>query len=321
MVLSDEYIKTILKSKIDNKTTLDTYLSKMNSLGDKLKKPIYDILKNPATNYPLMQNIVKSETTLKNYVTMLLSIFKNVDELRSKKQSSYEEWKGIHEDLRQKEEFRYKQNKPSDKQLENYLSFHEIEEMYSKLSRNDPHKTKQSSLEYLLLSLTLNLRPKRCDFGNVALLQKGARHSPTGNYIILDKPTNSYVVLTEYKTSQTYETIKERIPKQMYNDVIDSVAKHPRKFLFIDRYNNAYTDGRAYSAFVIRTFEKLFNKRVGVSMLRHIYVREKLDFNNMSQAELDEEARLMTHSADLQRLYRWIIKDNDLERCACVKKN
>jgi hypothetical protein len=313
MVLTNQFIINKLSQNIENQTTKKTYISKLESLSLKLQKPIYDILKNPILYYPKIDQMIESDATKKNFITMIMAVFKNIDDLNKKKQTAHKEWKKIHEDLREKEEKRYKKNKPNARQLENYISFEEIEAKYNELLKSDPHKSKLCSQEYVLLSLTLNIRPKRADFGNISIVSNERIESLTNNYMVIDKNTNSYLILTEYKTAKKYETIKEALPESFYKDIRDSLKKYPRNFLFTDRNSNPYLEKKSYSSFVIRTFEKLFNKKIGVTMLRHIYIREKLDFNNMTQEELEDEARLMTHSPELQRLYRWIIREDELK--------
>ena len=60
-----------------------------------------------------------------------------------------------------------------------------------------------------------------------------------------------------------------------------------------------------YSVFVKHIFEELFGRSTGVSLLRHIYITEKLDFDDMTIQEQEDEAKLMLHTSGLQRRYKW----------------
>ena len=60
-----------------------------------------------------------------------------------------------------------------------------------------------------------------------------------------------------------------------------------------------------YSVFFKKTFEQLFGRGTGVSLLRHIYITEKLEFDDMTLEERDAEAKLMLHTAGLQSAYKW----------------
>jgi hypothetical protein len=113
-----------------------------------------------------------------------------------------------------------------------------------------------------------------------------------------------------YKTSKHYKKIEEELPEGLVRDIRVSVKRWPREYLFVkdaekphggkDPMNNS-----TYSAFVQRTFEHLFGRGTGVSLLRHIYISEKLNLDNMTLEEQEEEARLMLHTSGLQRQYKW----------------
>lgn len=298
MKLSNQEIFSIIQSKVDNKFTSQNYISKLKTLSAKLKLPIQDIINNPHLKHAIEKEYPEVSTR-KTTLTSLLAAMKYVDELPSDP-----EWQAEHKRLKELELAKYKKNEPTEKQKTNYISFDEIQQKYTELSKLDPHKTKKTSLEYILLSLTLHIRPKRADFGAIRIVKD--KIPSEGNYICLQE--TPYLLLRDFKTSSTYHELRENIPLTLYNDIIASIKKHPRRYLFEDKSKKPYNN-ITYANFVIRSFNNIFGKKVGVTMLRHIYIREKLDFNEMTQEELDEEARLMCHSPDLQRQYRWVIKN------------
>ena len=71
-----------------------------------------------------------------------------------------------------------------------------------------------------------------------------------------------------------------------------------------------------FSVFVKTTFEQLFGRATGVSLLRHIYITEKLNFDDMTLEEQNEEAKLMLHTSGLQRQYKWPKKTICPKLCA-----
>lgn len=306
-MLSDKTIRDALSSNIENENTKSNYLARLNKLGELLNAPLYEILKNPEKFYPEIEKTYEADATRKNIVIAILAAFKHIEALREKKRDAHERWRKFHETLQEREETRYKKNKPSEAQLANYVSFDDLKVKYKKLrDKKDAHETKRDSFDIVLLSIALHLRPKRADLGNVAILKPGQTKSPSKNYIMLSGADDSYLVLKEFKTAKTYDKIVEKLPRSLYEDVSNSLKRYPRSWLLVDRGGRAYSKG-GYTQFVIRTFERLFGKRLGVTMLRHIYVSERLDFNKMTQEELDHEAKLMGQSADLQRKYRWVI--------------
>jgi hypothetical protein len=133
----------------------------------------------------------------------------------------------------------------------------------------------------------------------------------TTNYILLRMDTKqatiypSYLVFTTYKTSEDYHRVDEVIPKQAYIDIKDSLRRHPRTHLFITRLGKPFASNNAFSKWVMHMFDTLFGKGTGVTMLRHIYITEKIDFNVMNDEELEEVSHQMMHSRGLQRKYNW----------------
>ena len=75
-----------------------------------------------------------------------------------------------------------------------------------------------------------------------------------------------------------------------------------------------------YSVFVKKTFEDFFGRATGVSLLRHIYITEKLEFDDMTLEEQDAEAKLMLHTSGLQRKYKWPKKTICPKLCAAYIK-
>lgn len=315
MGLSNRYIVTTLTENIPNENTRNNYIARLSKLSESLGSSMYDIAKEPSVYYPLIKKLYVEDSTRKNVVIAVMVIFKHIGDMLSKKKSAYDAWKEIHGGLTEAEEARYKKNKPKQSQEDNYLSFAEIEQKHASLKGGTPHATKKSSQEFLLLSIALHLRPKRADLGNVAIIRPGAKLSPSKNYLVLDGPSRSILVLHDFKTAKTYDRILEPVTEELYGDIRDSLEAHPRRWLFSDRTGGPYSKN-GYSQFVLRSFSHVFGKRVGVTMLRHIYVSERLDFNKMTQEELDGEAHLMGQSPDLQRKYRWVMRKGECE-CRC----
>lgn len=315
MGLSNRYIVNALTENIPNENTRNNYIARLSKLSESLGASMYDIAKDPAVYYPQIKRLYTEDSTRKNVVIAIMVIFKHIGDMLSKKKAAYDAWKATHADLTDAEESRYKKNKPKQSQEDNYLSFAEIEEKYNSLKDATPHANKKSSQEFLLLSIALHLRPKRADLGNVAIIKAGTKLSPSKNYLVMDGPSRSILVLHDFKTAKKYERILEPLTEELYGDIRASLDSHPRKWLFSDRTGGPYSKN-GYSQFVLRSFSHVFGKRVGVTMLRHIYVSERLDFNKMTQEELDGEAHLMGQSPDLQRKYRWVMRRGECE-CKC----
>lgn len=209
-----------------------------------------------------------------------------------------------------------------------------------------PKQRKVLSNQLCLLSILLHMPPKRADFGNIRIvftirafniLKKEYAHENNlikpvtireaheimnkyhHNIMFFDHShKDTFIAFKCYKTAQHHQTLKEFTSSSMYNDIYLSLLLWPREYLFVQQNTNVYHDtpynnNNSFTQFFIRTFQQLFNRRVGCSMFRHIFISEKVDPNKMSLAKQQQVASRMLHSHKEQMQYRWndiIIKKN-----------
>lgn len=294
-----------------NEKTRNNYISRLNGMLAKVgAEGVLEVVRNPEAWYPKLQAAYPSLTTRRNLLTAILVLFREDAEL-SKMETERAKWKKWHEDLGRHEDARVRRSEPADKQIAKYTSFEEIEAKYAALKDAGPHKTRQDSLQYLLLSVIVHLRPKRADLGSVQIFHKDPNRTDI-NYVVV-RPSaegSSFLSMNIYKTSKHYKKIEEELPESLVKDIRVSVKRWPREYLFVKdaekpRGGKEPMNNSTYSAFVQRTFEQLFGRSTGVSLLRHIYISEKLNLDNMTLEEQEEEARLMLHTSGLQRQYKW----------------
>ncbi len=304
-------IVSLLTRVFPNEKTRANYISRLNGMIAKVgAEGVLEIVRNPDHWYPKLQEGYPSLTTRRNLLTAILVLFREDAEL-AKLETERARWKKLHEDLGRHEDARVRRSEPAEKQIAKYTSFEEIEAKYAALKDSGPHKTRPDSLQYILLSVIVHLRPKRADLGSVELFRKDPNLTDK-NYMVLrpSREGSSFLSMNLYKTSKHYKKIEEELPEGLVKDIRTSVERWPRKYLFVKdaekpRGGKEPMNNGTYSAFVQRTFEHLFGRGTGVSLLRHIYISEKLDFDNMTLEEQEEEARLMLHTSGLQRQYKW----------------
>jgi hypothetical protein len=310
MSVEKEVQDLFLRTFSNEKTRLN-YIIRLKGMIQKIGAAgVLEVVKNPDTWYPKIQAAYPSLTTRKNLITAMLVLFREDDEL-SKQKDLRLRWKKWHEDLSRHEDARIRRSEPAEKQIAKYTSFEEIEAKYAALKDAGPHKTRQDSLQYVLLSVIVHLRPKRADLGSVEIFKKDPNRTDI-NYIVLRAPKegSSFLSMNLYKTSKHYKKIEEELPAGLARDISVSIERWPRDYLFVKdaekpRGGKEPMNNTTYAAFVQRTFEHLFGRGTGVSLLRHIYISEKLNFDNMTLEEQEDEARLMLHTSGLQRQYKW----------------
>lgn len=321
MSVGDDHFLALLTRAYSNEKTRENYMSRLRGLqanlkGDAAAPPsLYTILTDPETYYPKLKEAYESLTTRKNVLTTLLSLFRLDDALRASHAEAHRVWNQRHDELSRLQSAKVRRSEPSEKQVEKYTSFEEIEAKYEDLRRTGPHKTLRESMMFVLLSIMVHLRPKRADLGATQIYKDTDPRVTTENYIVLRSHGSSYLVMNLYKTSKYYQTVEEDLPEGLVHDLKTSLRRWPRKYVF-QKANGEPMSNNTYSAFVRSTFEQYFGRATGVSLLRHIYITEKLDFDDMTLEEQAEEAKLMLHTAGLQRAYKWPKKTICPKLCA-----
>jgi hypothetical protein len=265
---------------------------------------IHTIITNPDSSYPKLKSAYESLTTRKNLLTLILALFREDPELQKSAPKAYSKWKKLHDDLSKLQEAKIRRSEPEPKQIEKYTSYEEITEKYESLRKRGYHDTERHSMQYLLLSVLVHLRPKRADLGAIRIYKEKDPRSTTENYIVLREKGASYLVMNLFKTSKYYQTVEEEIPDGLKRDIQISLSRWPRNYLF-RKEDGEPMSNNTYTVFVKKTFEIFFGRATGVSLLRHIYVTEKMNYDNMTLEEQNYEAKLMMHSSGLQRKYKW----------------
>lgn len=303
MAIDAKYVETLTRV-YPNPKTRENYLSRLRGLLAKVPVALDTLLTHPDTYYPQIQKGYESLTTRKNVLTVILVLFRETESLNKHHAAEHAKWKKLHDDLTKHQEAKIRRSEPEDKQVEKYTSYEEIEEKYTELKKRGPHDTERHSMQYLLVSIIVHLRPKRADLGAIKVFYETDPRKTDMNYIVLRKKGTSYLVMNIYKTTKYYQTVEEDLKEPLVKDIQTSLARWPREYLF-RKDDGEPMSNNTYSVFVKTTFEQLFGRSTGVSLLRHIYITEKLNFDDMTLEEQEEEAKLMLHTSGLARQYKW----------------
>jgi len=325
---TNEVYYATLKANLPSEVSYKTYVSSLNSLLRRLSvESINEILMKPTKYIPKINAEYENIGTRINVYKIMLSLYTHTPDLKEQNKSKWQKWWDGFVTLNDFMKEKAKENKPTLKQDDKYVSFEDIELKHHELkSSADPHDTKKKSQQYLLLSLILEITPKRSDFGSVRIYKDneptaGSSASKSNFIVIKSKGSldNSYLVMNKYKTAKTYKRYEEDLSSKFVNVLKQSMRRYPRPYLFVDTQGNPYNNN-GYGHFFSRNFGDLFGKDGGVSLLRHSYISERLS-NGKSDKELEEIAHLMGHSLDQQRSYRFVTKVNPLRKCECDIKN
>lgn len=301
-----DHLNKVLDTAFPNVKTKENYKSRLRGLIKTLNESDpFVILKAPDIYYPKLQTAYPSFSTRKNMLTLILVLFREDPQLKTENPAAAAKWKQLHDDLVRIQEAKVRRSEPENKQVEKYTSYEEITDKYREFKKKTPHNTLKSTQQFLLLSMLVHLRPKRADLGAVKIYTEDDPRKTDENYIVLrTEGGSSYLVMNIYKTSKYYQTVEEDLPEELTKDLRTSLGRHPRDYVFT-KENGEPMSNNTYSVFVKNTFQDLFGRATGVSLLRHIYITEKLDFDDMTLQEQEDEAKLMLHTSGLQRQYKW----------------
>jgi len=259
------------------------------------------ILKHPKTLYPLLATPNKNPKTIKNLVTVIMKVF--TAEQKQKYRAAYNIWNKYFTELKNQINSEYKNNMAPPNKLENIVTMDDIKNKIAEI-KPTAHSSFKSHKGYILLNMFVHILPKRADLGNVKVFMKDGMTAKT-NFICLG--SDPHLQLNSFKTKKFFKDgIREDLNKELVEILRDSMKRYPREYLFTDRNGKPYNN-TAYSKYVIRTFNQLFGRKMGVSIWRHVFISTQIDFNNRSENDVENTAHLMGTSTNQQKnVYKWI---------------
>jgi hypothetical protein len=205
----------------------------------------------------------------------------------------------------------------TDKEKENWVSWDDVMEKKNELKSKIEGFKKQITpaqwehlLQYTILSLYTDIQPRRNqDYLDMYVVRTKKGTSVDAlekdkNYLVLDGSIPRQFIFNKFKTAKTYGQQQINIPPPLAEVLQTYLRHHPSnvgnkkstpmfKFLVL-------ADGTPMTAVnaITRALNKVFGKKVGSSMLRHIFLSSKYDVE-----EMKEDAAAMGHSISEQRAY------------------
>lgn len=192
-------------------------------------------------------------------------------------------------------------NKPvshekTETQRDNWMDWKEVEDL-----RNELHSklnTHESRLKYMVLCLYTQIQPRRnLDYLLMNVVAKNKIGlSKDKNYLLLKE--NKFV-FNRYKTTGHYGQQIIDVPEELRKSIDEYLEHHPlRKELEYPLLVNPSGKSFETSGAITKMLNSIFHKKVGASMLRHIYLSSKYDIKAM-----EKDSEVMAHSLNQQRDY------------------
>ena len=206
-------------------------------------------------------------------------------------------------------------NEKTETQKKNWVEWSVVEEkrdqLFEEVAKIAARKTLtppeyEKLLMLAVLALYTEIQPRRNqDYLDMYIVKKWTEGMPADkNY--LDISTHRFI-FHKYKTSKKYGTQIEEIPERLWERLALYLKHHPLWKGAVKRSNNPIkllvnSDATPIVAknAITRILNKVFGKRIGSSLLRHIYLSSKYG-NTLESLKRDSTA--MGHSLEIQRAY------------------
>lgn len=276
----------LFKDKQIADSTKSLYIKNLNRLngGNDIKSIKFlddmdDILKKISKYAP---------TTQRSYIISICSLLKN------KKNTRYDDYfkllTSMNNDLKVN-------TSKSDSQKKNWMDYDEIKKIYDEIKKKLfplPKKLKKKEFielrDFMVFSLYMLTPPRRNkDYQIMVLSNK--MDDKDYNYL-LDKT----FIFNNYKTKKTYNEVKQDIPDELMSVIEIYLKHHPRnKELKKKKYLVPFlVDEEGEPLKHINSITSILNKqigkKIGVSMLRNIYLTHK---HGDAQEELENDVAAM----------------------------
>jgi len=294
------------KNKQISASSLKLYLNNLKRLngGQEIK------------NFNFLKDVDKIVEKIKDYKpntrrTYLISIVSLLKE-EPKQKKLYDKYYSLlleyNKDLQQN-------NTKSESQKENWISQDEVRSIYKKLEEevmSTLNKKKITEDEYnnllsfVVLSLYTLQKPRRnLDYQYMVIVKKYADDMDKKyNYLDLD---NNKFYFNNFKTKKTYQTQTVDVSPELQQVIKVYLQYHPlkselkKKNVLVPFLVNYHGVPFESTNTITRILNKIFGRKIGVSMLRNIYLTDKYS-DNLGELKKDAE-EMGTSSNTIQNQY------------------
>jgi integrase len=212
----------------------------------------------------------------------------------------------------------------NDAQKDNWLSWDEIKTKFEDLKKkvesfinNKEINNHQYStlLSYVVLSLYFYNPPRRNkDYQMMNIVKNYSDVLPTDvNYLSLD---DNEFIFNVFKTAKKEGQLKIKFNEDMKSVISQYLKFHPLiKGKKLAKTSNVpflvYFDGKEFDKVnsITRILNKIFDKKIGSSMLRHIFLTDKY---KDTLTEQQKDSKMMSHSIETQKEY--IKNDSEIKK-------
>lgn len=287
--------ETLTSEKLSQKS-IEMYLIKLRILNNNNPFDNLAFLKQKMAIKQKLQDI-KNDNTRKSYVASIVAI------LNRQKGKVWEDLNKYYKAIFLKERSIFAEKKPSEKsetQEKNWLTWDEVMAIFNKLKEKADEVEKKPRLSnadrktmehYMILALYVLQPPRRNDWYYMVL---GKGDDDKKNYV--DMKGGKYY-FNNFKTAKSGKEVID-IPEEIIPCLKTYISKmnltEGDYLLFPDDEN------RGNSNRMTKSLNSIMGKKVGASMLRHIYLSHKY---GKIMKDQEQDAEFMAHSVAMQKDY------------------
>jgi integrase len=292
-------------------STANAYVKVLYALND--KKPFKNLTFLKATDAIDKRIAEYAESTQRAVVASIvsvLSLFKDKPTFKKPYTHYYDAMMAKSKVAREVEA----KNEKTETQKTNWLSWEDVEKHQKDLDEKVGKFAKskvltpaeyETLLQMMVLALYTDIQPRRNqDYLDMYVVKKYSETLPKDkNY--LDLATKRFI-FHKYKTAKKYGVQTEEVPERLWATLALYLKQHPLWKAVANRKDAVKLlvshSGEPIVAVnaITRILNRIFGKKVGSSMLRHIYLSDKYG-DTLTEMKKDSEA--MGHSLGVQKNY------------------
>lgn len=292
-------------------STANAYVRTLYMLNGKVPFKTLTFLKNRETIDKVIAEY--AENTQKAILTAIVSVLSLYKDKPTYKKVYADYYQKMLDKVKDMKETSGDTSKKTEKEKDNWIEWKEVQQKHKELgeevskfvsTKNITPEQFATLLHWVVLSLYTEVQPRRNqDYLDMYVVKKwnDGTHLADKNY--LDLATQQFI-FNKFKTFKTYGQQKIAIPESLMCVIQLYLKHHPlvkgnktktTEFKFL-----VFPDGSPLNApnAITRILNKVFNKKIGSSMLRHIFLSSKYDIK-----EMETDASAMGHSVEEQKKY------------------
>ena len=314
----EDKIRQLLTAEDVSNNSINLYIAQLRRLAyDKTDKKLNNLSYLKDTD-KIMEKISKyAINTQRSYLCSVSSILSKYSKSNKSYVSLYDFYKGKLYELVKNNP---KTNEKTETQSENWMSWDEVlsikDKLKSEVNKFEDEKKidtpqYETLLKYITISLYTDNEPRRnADYQLLYVVKDNTDLPNDKNYLDMK---NKQFIFNVYKTVKHEGKKVLNISDELFNKIKHIYFKfHPLIKGKLNKISNkepirflVYEDGTALDKInsLTRLLNKIFNKNVGSSMLRHIYITHKYGDMIDKYAEMQQTASNMSHTLATQHDY------------------